>query len=638
MRRRLLIVMAVAGAGVGVMALAGGLGRQGAAVPPRGAGAKGPGAPGGASAARGVSSMDVFEVVRGDFDITTNATGELRARNQIDIRNKLEQDTTIMEIVPEGATVKKGEVLIRLNAEKVQTQVDEESLQLENARSALIQAEEQYKIQISENDSADRAGKLKLDLAQLDLDKWLQGEVKSRQQVLQSGLEQAQKDEGRLQERVEKSRTLEAKGYYSKDKLKQDELEWERAQSVLAKADLDKRVYWEFEHKRDERQKSSAVEEAKAELERVARQNAAKLASKEADLNSRRQSMTIREQKHKKFTEQLEATVVTAPSDGLVVYSSSIDNARWGGDEGPFQVGSRVFPNQNLIVLPDTSEMVAAVRVHESLAGRIRPGQTASVKVDAAGEKRFTGKIESIGILAEQTNRWMDPNLREYTVKIALEIPAVVPASPVASEGLDKAAPPVSNQNPFKDKDKEKEDAGAPASGTPAALPPRPSPSPALAQSAPAQNGHGLKPSMRCEAEVQLGKAIDVVHVPIQAVFNEGMLRYVHVAEGSRFARRPVQLGLRSDRFAEIRAGVEVGERVLLRKPDAGEINGRPWTEEELKVVGLKFNEQGAVVPIAPAPGAGEPGPSRAGGAQPKVGQAPAAVGVPPGASPAGKS
>jgi HlyD family secretion protein len=563
-------VFLIAGLAVGGAFVAAGAGRQGQRQPERS----------GASAA---TSMDLFEVARGDFVITTTATGELRAKVQTDVRNQLEQDTTIVEIVPEGSNVRKGDVLIKLNAERVQTAYDEEKLQVENARSALIQAEEAYQIQISENESSLRAANLKLDLARLDLEKWKKGEVESKRQQLDRDLERATKDEERLRERVEKSRALEEKGYYSKDKLKQDELEWERAQAALEKAKLDKSVYWEFENPRDEKQKTSNVEEAEAELDRVKRQNASRLASKEADLNSRKQAMAIRDQKFKKYAEQLEATTVKAPTDGLVVYASSIDNARWGGDEGPFQVGSRVFPNQNLVVLPDTSEMVAVVRVHESLAGRIRPGQNVSVKVDAAGEKRYTGTVESIGILAEQTNRWMDPNLREYSVRINLEIPE----SRSEGDAVAAAAAP-----------------GGPGSGKPGS-----------------GGGHGLKPSMRCEAEIQLGKASDVLHVPIQAVFNEGMMRFVHIAEGGKFARRPVQLGQRSDRFAEVRAGLVEGETVLIRRPEPGEVINRPWEEKELQVVGLKLNEAGVVVPVAGA--GGPPGGGRRPGGRPPAGDAP---------------
>lgn len=506
-------------------------------------------------------TSDLVEVVKGDFDISTTCSGELRARNQIEVRNTLDSETTIVEIIPEGTLVKQGDLLVKLNGEPIQTRLDEEALQLESARASMVEAEQSYQIQLSENESAKRQADLKLALAQLDLEQWKKGEVESKKLDLDHALERTQKDEGRLDDKVKQSRVLKEKGYYSQDQLQQDELAHEQAVAALEKAKLDKKVYWEFQYPKDEKKKLSDVEEAQAEKDRVLRQNESKLASKEADRNNKRQSLTIRQQKHTKAIEQLAASVIKAPSAGLVVYSTSMESGRWGGnDDGPLQVGKKVYPNELLIILPDTTEMIASVKVHESLAGRIRPGLTASVKVDAAGERRFTGKVESIGILAEQTSRWMDPNLREYTVKIALETPA-----PEAS-----------------------------GDGVPGG------------SAASAGKSHGLKPSMRAEAEVFLGKVSDAVTIPIQAVFSDGLVRYVHTPDargGNRYVRRPVAIGRRSDRFAEIKSGLEPGQKVLIRKPEPAEVIAKNWDVAELAAVGLKMDDQGTIVPAAGSAG-----------------------------------
>lgn len=558
-----------AGAALGL----GSLGVFLATGPGAGAGASAPAKPESGKANKSVGTLDVVEAQRMSFDITTTALGEMKAKNQVELRNELDSETTVTEIVAEGIVVKKGDVLVKLNAESIQQRLDEESLQLETARAQLVEAEQGYAIQVSENDSALRGAQLKLSLAELDLQKWRQGEVESKRQDLDHDLDRTKKDELRLREKLEKSRELQGKGYYSLDQLKQDELAWEQAKAALAKADLAKTVYWQFEHPKDEKTKMSAVDEAKAELDRTIHLNESRLASKDAERKNRQQSLAIREQSVTKYRKQVENAEIVAPQDGLVVYATSVDNNRWGGDEGPLQIGSKVWPNQSLIVLPDTSEMVASVRVHESLASRIRPGQRATVKVDAVGDRRFQGTVEGVGVLAEQTSRWMDPNLREYSVRILID-----------KDQMDSAA----------------------------------------------TGGQKLRPSMRCEAEVMLGRVDDAIAVPIQSVFNEGVLRYVHISDGSsRFVRRPVALGQRSDRFAQILAGLKEGERVLLRKPDAGEVVNRPWTSEELAAVGLELDDKGQIVMAAGARGPGGPGGmGRRGGGAGGGAQRPAGVGA----------
>ena len=258
----------------------------------------------------GHATSDIAEVARGDFDIATTATGELRAKNQIEIRNTLESETSIVEIIPEGTTVKAGDVLVKLNAETIQTRLDEESLSLESSRAEMVGAEQAYQIQISENDSAKRQADLKLALAELDLDQWRQGEVESKKLDLDNALDRTEKDESRLKDKLDKSVALKEKGYYSEDQLKQDELAHEAAVAALAKARLDKQVYWSFQHPKDKRTKESAVEEARAELDRTLRLNESRIASKTADRSNKQRTLQIREQKHAKALEQLAAATI----------------------------------------------------------------------------------------------------------------------------------------------------------------------------------------------------------------------------------------------------------------------------------------------------------------------------------------
>ncbi len=480
------------------------------------------------------ATLDLHTVMRTSFDITTTSNGELEARNQIEIRNRLEQQATITEIIEEGRLVKKGELLCKLNDESIRTAIDEELLRVETARAELIQAREAHDIQVSENDSALRQAELKVELARLSLQQWEQGELVSKRQENELALEKAERELERLTEKYEQSKRLHEAKFLSDDEFKQDHLSYIEAQASLKKAQLAKEVYEEFQVPMDQKQKTSDLEEAKAELERVRRKNESQLATKKADLENRKRQLAIREEKLAKLQEQLAACTMLAPADGLVVYATSMERGWSFGGDGPLQIGRQVYPNQLLIVLPDTSEMVASVKVHESIAGRVRPGLGATVKIEALGGATFLGRVLSIGVLAESTSRWMDPNLREYTVKIALE-------------GTDDS---------------------------------------------------GLKPSMRCESEIRLGRVEDAIAVPVQAVFNEGFVRFVYIPSGSKFVRRPVKIGRRSDRFVEVLAGLEAGERVLLRQPNAGEILARPWVDAELAAAGLKQNEQGKIEPI----------------------------------------
>jgi multidrug resistance efflux pump len=480
------------------------------------------------------------------FDIATTVSGELEARNQIEIRSQLERDSAIVQLVPEGTKVKAGTVLIRLNEDEIAEQVQEETLRVETARADLIAAENAYAIQVSKNESDLRKAIVKEELAQLALSQWLEGDMQALVLKNRLAVERAERELQRLSEKLEESRKLFERKYLSADELKQDELKVLEADAALRTARLEEDAYVNFKRPMDEKDKISTMYEAQAEVERVRLNNERELASKEADRNNKSTQMTIRTNKLARLKEQLGNCVIKAPSDGLVVYSTSMERNRWGGNEGPLQIGQKVFPNQLLMALPDTTEMIAAVKVHESLAGRIKPGQPATIKVEAAGGRVFQGKVESIGVLAE-TGGWRDPNLREYTVRVALDN---------------------------------------------------------------AEDSSPLKPSMRCEGQLVLGRVENALAVPVQAVFNDGAVRYVYTPSGSRFKRVPVALGRRSETVAEITAGLEAGGVVLLREPSPGEVLAGAWDPKALATAGYAIVENGRIVSL----NGGEEGGRRRGG------------------------
>lgn len=88
-------------------------------------------------------------------------------------------------------------------------------------------------------------------------------------------------------------------------------------------------------------------------------------------------------------------------------------------------------------------------------------------------------------------------------------------------------------------------------------------------------DGRDLKPGFSCTAEIVTDTLRDALHVPVGAVFREGRRQIVYPAGGR--APRTVQVGRSSTAYAEILAGVEAGQELLLTPPVAsgGEPGGR---------------------------------------------------------------
>ena len=74
-----------------------------------------------------------------------------------------------------------------------------------------------------------------------------------------------------------------------------------------------------------------------------------------------------------------------------------------------------------------------------------------------------------------------------------------------------------------------------------------------------------LRPGMFVEVSLVVEQRNEVPVVPREAVTERGGRRVVFVLDGQRVVRREVVLGLGDDEVAEVRQGLEVGERVVVR-------------------------------------------------------------------------
>ncbi|HYG33511.1 MAG TPA: efflux RND transporter periplasmic adaptor subunit [Clostridia bacterium] len=76
------------------------------------------------------------------------------------------------------------------------------------------------------------------------------------------------------------------------------------------------------------------------------------------------------------------------------------------------------------------------------------------------------------------------------------------------------------------------------------------------------------KPGMSAKVEILVNKIDDCVYVPVQAVSADGDKQVCYIARGAKPERREVQVGDLNDEFIEIKGGLREGEQVYLRAPD----------------------------------------------------------------------
>lgn len=173
-----------------------------------------------------------------------------------------------------------------------------------------------------------------------------------------------------------------------------------RASVAKAKADLD---LARSKHRRDaELMRSGFVSHSALEASEAA------LHAAEANLDNARHTLAARLAEQKSVQHEvryadalLSHTRITAPSDGVVIQRMA-------------EAGDTVVPGSPIFRLADPATLWIAAYVDESLVGRVRPGQPASIRL-RTGET-LTGKVARI---AHQS----DAATRELEVDVAFDSP-----------------------------------------------------------------------------------------------------------------------------------------------------------------------------------------------------------------------
>jgi HlyD family secretion protein len=218
---------------------------------------------------------------------------------------------------------------------------------------------------------------------------------------------------------------LQTKGYATKSELDADDLAVKRKEIELSQAQEQLRLYTKYDYPKRKRALEAAMDQSDKELERLKLRSAALIAQVEASLKSQSATLELQEKRLNELKEQLKLTKIEAPQDGLVVYASSSNP----GSGILIEEGASVRQKQDIIKLPDVTQMMLEIRVHESHVQKIKPGLLAYVTIDSLPDQQFRGSVRKVGVLPDSSSRWMNPNLKVYATEILIEdeIPDIKP-------------------------------------------------------------------------------------------------------------------------------------------------------------------------------------------------------------------
>jgi HlyD family secretion protein len=371
---------------------------------------------------QGTTSNHVtFTVERGPLTISVIESGTIKARDQVIIKNEVEGKTSILYLIPEGTPVKKGDLLVELDASQLMDQKIDQQISVQNTEAAFVGARENLAVVENQAQSDVDKAELAYTFAKEDLKKYLEGEYPNELKEAESRLTLAIEEVTRAKENLEWSKRLANEKYISQTELEVDELTVKKKtlDVELAQNNLD--LLKNFTHKRMLAQLESDVKQAKMALERTIRKAKADVVQARANLEAKKAEYERQKDKLKKIEVQIEKAKIYAPADGLVIHATSTQRGGPRRMVEPLQEGQAVMERQELIHLPTTAAAMAEVAIHEASLDKVHIGLPVKVTVDALPGETFLGRVAKIAPLPDAQSAWMNPDLKVYDTDIYLD-------------------------------------------------------------------------------------------------------------------------------------------------------------------------------------------------------------------------
>jgi HlyD family secretion protein len=340
--------------------------------------------------------LPVGRVERADLELTLVVGGEIEGGKstivECDLQNlpgpdgRASAGMTIIELIPDGTPVKKGDVLCRFDSSNYVELVRRQRIELEQARSE------------------ERQAGLELGAAQAALRSYRDGEAIQIVEGLQSKIALARSERPKAEERLRWAEQMFKIGYVSSDEVAQARRARDQQEVELRNQARALRTHEKYTVPKMVRQLEVQVEDAARRLEFG---------------GERRES---EESRLKKLEGLVEDCTVKAPHDGLVIHANIFYRNRPDSGETYLRTGAQILQGQPMFILPDLAHPIVQLVLHESIAAQVKAGMPARIRVPALKGRELTGKVQWVNpVPTEQWRAFQE--FKGFDAKIAIDDP-----------------------------------------------------------------------------------------------------------------------------------------------------------------------------------------------------------------------
>jgi len=391
-----------------------------------------------------------------------------------------------------------GDLLVKFEDGLLREKILAQEKAVHDAERDLGNAKKDLALKKIETASADKQAALDVEFAAQDVVRYIEGDAPLKLLELDGDIALAEEEIKRAQERLASTKKLQEKGYATSLEVQADELTIKKQQNLITKYKKQKELFIKFEQPQQKKRYESRLDQTKVEEQRTNQKSRTLVESFEGLVQRRENGLESQSERLALYKEQLTKTEIRAPQDGLVIYARS--SSRY--NESYIKQGADIRKGYKVIDLPDVSELMAVVQVHESFVRHLRTGLPAVVRIDSLPDKEFKGIVKHVAPTPDSRRMYYE-NVSVYDTHVWIE---------------DE-----NNQLP-----------------------------------------EDLKPGVSAKAEIIIAELKNVLKVPVQSVTTHNGKKVVQVKRGQVIELVTVETGQFNNHFIEVKAGLQEGDLVSL--------------------------------------------------------------------------
>ena len=327
--------------------------------------------------------VPVFAVQEGPLTISVTSGGSIQSRDKVVISSELEGNNTVIWVIDEGTNVQSGDLLLEFDASELIEKRKEQEIVVANADSNLVIAKEKLGITEGDCEAALLDREVELMLAKMSLEKYQQGDYPQQVRQFDADIALADEEVQRSAERMDWSQRLSKDNFLTRTELQADALALKRKQIDLEMARTKMNVLTNFTVLQERATLDSALRRADRAMARTTWQNKSTLRQVESELRTRQRERDRSTNRLAELNFQIQKSKIYAPTNGIVLYTSTVLISRRQWWIKPLAVGSTAVERQELIYIPLESGMVVEMMIPEASLNKIDIGMPARVKIDA---------------------------------------------------------------------------------------------------------------------------------------------------------------------------------------------------------------------------------------------------------------